>query len=31
VASLLELVEGRPSPSQQLPTKLVVRSSSRSV
>ena len=31
VASLLELVEGRPSPSLQLPTKLVVRSSSRTV
>ena len=31
VASLLELVEGRPSPSVQLPTKLVVRSSSCAV
>jgi DNA-binding LacI/PurR family transcriptional regulator len=31
VAALLELVEGRAAPSQQLPTKLVVRSSSRTV
>ncbi|MGV7210915.1 LacI family DNA-binding transcriptional regulator [Oxalobacteraceae bacterium A2-2] len=29
VASLLELVEGRPSPSQQLPTELAVRGSSQ--
>jgi DNA-binding LacI/PurR family transcriptional regulator len=31
VASLLELVDGRPAPSLQLPTSLVVRSSSRTV
>lgn len=31
VASLLELIEGREAPSQQLPTTLVVRSSSRAL
>ena len=31
VASLLELIEGREAPSQQLPTTLVVRGSSRTV